>query len=177
VKRILTARFLLGWNLESKVIGWRSGGLSHVDFLAADGSGWWSAYSVELPGFTPGSTIRSGCMLRPLDYYGTPKRVEVVRIEVTQEEWDAFWSLVKSTEGAPYDKTGLVDSFILMRAIKPPRKWRATDSFWCSEWWTWLLEGCKRIHPLHDMITHVDPGMALAITSSHGKSGERQLIR
>ena len=164
---ILTARFLLGWDLESKIISWRSGGLSHVDFLAADGSGYWSAFSVPVPGFTPGSIVPAGCNLRPLNYYGTPKLVKYVQIELDQEQWDAFWKLVKSTEGCPYDKTGLIDTFVLMRQIRPPRKWRDTDSFWCSEWWTWLLEGCGRIHPLHGFITHVDPGMALGITSSH----------
>ena len=164
---ILTARFLLGWGPSSTLISWRSGGLSHVDFLAADGSGYWSAYSVAVPGFIKGSIIAAGCRWRPLNYYGTPKSVQFVRIELTPEQWGGFWRLVEATEGRPYDKTGLIDTFVFMRQIRPPRDWREDDSFWCSEWWTWLLEGCKRIQPLHQFITHVDPGMALGITSSH----------
>ena len=164
---ILTARFLLGWDISSKIISWRSGGPSHVDFLADDESGWWSAFSVKVPGFIKGGIIPSGCWKRPRDYYGTPKHVTYVRIGMTSEEWGAFWSLVEQTKGCAYDTTGLLDTFVLMRQIGPPRDWRAKDSFWCSEWWTWLLEGCKRIQPLHQLITHVDPGMALGISSSH----------
>src|ERR1700733_4500028 len=121
---ILTARFLLGWDFSSKIISWRSGGPSHVDFLADDESGWWSAFSVAVPGFEPGRTIEPGCRKRPKNYYGTPKHVTYVRIGMTSEEWGAFWGLVESTKGAPYDTSGLLSSFVLMRAITPPRKWR-----------------------------------------------------
>jgi hypothetical protein len=151
-------RALLGSGVVSSAIAWRSGGWSHVDFLSANERGWWSAFSVVRCGVPP------GCQLRPLDYYGTPKKEARIVIDIPKAQWTDFWRLVKKTEGAPYDKSGLVDSFIL----GSQRKWRELDSFWCSEWFVWALEGCGRIDSLHEAITSVDPGMALGIASAVG---------
>lgn len=154
----LIMRALLGRGPISRIIAWRSGGWSHIDFLTPDGSGWWSAFSAVRCGVEP------GCRLRPLGYYGKPKKESRIELNLTKVQWNRFWLAIGSTDGLPYDKTGLFNSFVLGSA----RDWRTLDSFWCSEWFIWALEQSGFINPLNGSITSVDPGQALAIASAFG---------
>jgi hypothetical protein len=133
----------LGWT--SCVIGyWGAGYYSHIDVITPDGK-LRGARSDVLQGISPGYQDR------PYNYEKWVTQTQYT-IGVSDEQYDAYWVYSKAQLGKPYDKRGLIATFIL------GRDWRDDNQWWCSEEVAMNLQVAKIIPTIPPEITSVEPG-------------------
>jgi hypothetical protein len=103
------------WMIET----FERGVWSHVDCVMPDGS-LLGARSDRAGGQPPGVQVR------PPDYEAWSKR-DVVELDVTQAELNAWIFFLHAQIGKPYDTIDLLADFAA------GRDWRNPDAWWCSE--------------------------------------------
>jgi hypothetical protein len=118
--KTITWQTVRGKGISSRAIGWFGGGFySHIDVItpiyALRG-----ARSDKILGIPPGYRDR------PQNY---EKWAACTRwtVEVTDEQYAAYWMYSQLQLGKPYDSRGLVETFVF------GRDWREDNSWWCSE--------------------------------------------
>lgn len=154
-----------GWS--SKCIEWfGAGGFSHVDIVVPD----WYCDENKLP---RGSLLGArsdriggqpaGVYIRPPDYEAWPKRL-VLRVPCTTEQAEKAFRWAARQIRSPYDRFGLVSSFIL------GRDWREEGAWWCSELAVRMLEVGGIIPVLPVSFWKITPGdCALVCGAAKGR--------
>jgi hypothetical protein len=116
----LTFSLVRGTAWTSRLIGYFGAGYySHIDVLTTAGMlrGARSDWHAGVP---------PGYQDRPWGYEDWIKQT-LYTIDVAPAQWDEYWKFSDAQLGKPYDKRGLVRTFVF------GREWRDEDSWWCSE--------------------------------------------
>jgi hypothetical protein len=142
--KTLTWQTVRGVGWTSRLIGWFGGGYySHIDVVTE--AGMLRGARSDWHGWIP-----PGYEDRPIGYESWERQTQWT-IEVSDEEHAAYWKYSNAQLHKPYDKRGLVDTFVR------GRDWRDNDKWWCSEEVAWNGEvaGLWEI-PQH--VLSVEPG-------------------
>jgi hypothetical protein len=148
----LVAQFAANGSLGSKLIEWYDHGLySHVDIVLPDGS-LLGARDDVIYG------VPKGVQIRPAGYVAgfTTLKVELEATDVVAAE---FYRLAYSQIGKAYDSTAIA-------GFAANRDWRAADSWFCSEFFMWCLEGSGFVHKLSAPCNKIAPDDALLVCSA-----------
>ncbi len=141
----LTWQLVRGKGPSSWLIGFQgSGYYSHIDVLTPAGM-LRGARSDWIGNVPPGYDDR------PYGYEQWRTQTQYT-VTVTDAQWAAYWAFSDAQLGKPYDKRGLVESFVL------GRNWRDDDAWWCSEEVAVNMEKALIIPPLPSYIINVEPG-------------------
>jgi hypothetical protein len=120
VSEKLTWQLVRGRGFFSRTVGWFGAGYySHIDVITPQNM-LRGARSDVLGG------IRAGYEDRPQAYERWAACTRYT-IEVPLGTWVKYWEFSDAQLHKPYDKHGLIDSFVF------GRDWREDDSWWCSE--------------------------------------------
>ena len=141
----ITFQLVRGKGWSSALIGYFGAGFySHIDVLTPKG---------ELRGARSDwhGNIPPGYEDRPYDYEKWAAQTQYT-IDVSDDQWTAYWGYSAAQLGKPYDKRGLVDSFVF------GRNWRDDNAWWCSEEVAVNLEKAWIIPPLPKYMMSVEPG-------------------
>jgi hypothetical protein len=81
-------------------------------------------------------------------------QITKLKVQITEEQYDAMWRLARIYEGAKYDLKGAV-------GLGVGENWQDDDAFWCSEWFAFImkeigvelayLNNVHRISPKHNL--------------------------
>jgi hypothetical protein len=152
VKRRIIWGLRRGRDLSSKLIGYFGAGyFSHVDVRDEEGW-WWGARSDEV--YADKRYWPKGFQCRPPDYNATEELWEFT-LEVTEEQYQAFWRFTKDQERKPYDWRAII-AFALPFAVR--RNWRDPAQWFCSEEQTGACEAAGIFSKLWERVTRVTPG-------------------
>jgi uncharacterized protein YycO len=154
--KTITFQLVRGLAWTSSVIGYFGAGYySHIDTLTNHGM-LRGARADEILGRA------AGVEDRPMRYEKWKKCTQY-SISVTNGQYDRFWNFSDKQVGKPYDKHGLVSSFVF------GRQWREDDSWWCSELVASCLEhaGIVRIPPEVRSVTPGDCAFLFAGMMAH----------
>lgn len=105
-----------------------------------------------------GARMDGGVMIRPADYEHFDRR-QVVELDATPEQVDAFWHFMVAQLGKPYDKLAIA-------AFPVGRDWRTPDAWFCSELVAAALEACGWFRgPLANPANEITPRDLLLVVS------------
>lgn len=128
--------YRLGWGWASWLISFfGGGGWSHVDIVGPDGR-YWGARS-DVIGGQP-----AGFWPRPCDYE-QPKKLLLLRLLVTADEYALFWQKAESIKGDLYNKDAIY-------GFAADRHWSHKQQYFCSQASVWLKEEAGISHKVDD---------------------------
>lgn len=151
---VITLQFSATGGLESDAIKLFSRGWpSHVDAMFPGAGGTLLGARSDVIGGQP-----PGVRIRPLGYE-TWQHTQVIQLNATPEQEDAFHRFLFAQVGKPYDK-------IAIAAFAVARDWREPDSWFCSELIAAALEACDWFPaPLANVVNEITPRDLLLLVS------------
>jgi len=140
----ITFQLVKGKGFSSRVIEYFGAGFySHIDVLTPGGL-LRGARSDTILGVPP------GYMDRPYNYEKWDAQTQYT-VVVTDAQYTAYWAYSDKQLGKPYDKRGLISTFVLGQS------WRDDGQWWCSEEVAMNLEQAKIVQ-IPPEVTAVEPG-------------------
>jgi hypothetical protein len=159
-------QFVLGPNVNARVIGWFSAGhLSHVDACLP--------MSSDFPGYLIGARSDRvggkppGVQIRPPDYVKFASKV-IFTLPTTMLQEQSFYAFLLSQEGKPYDKRAIW-------AFAFNRDWRELDTWICSELQAAALESADICPPLYVAANKIEPVPLALMVSAMGAANSAGL--
>ena len=167
---IIQFQFVLGTGFSSRLISYRSGGPSHVDFVMPAGYGYapGSLLGARSDTLTPlgyAIAIPAGVQVRPANYEKW-KQTWVLTKHVSKAQERAVYGFALEQVGKPYDVEGIL-SFITGR-YPHSDNWRDPSAWFCDELGVRALEVGKVIPELPLTPNRIDPGGLLIAAGSAG---------
>ena len=161
---IVQAQFVLGTGWTSRLIAYRSGNFSHVDFVMPAGYGYppgslLGARSDVLLGIPPGVRVR------PANYEKWANTLVLTK-HVPKAQEAAVYNYALSQLGKPYDVQSIM-GFITGHYPKT-EDWRDPSAFFCDEFLVLALEKGGVIPTLVLTPNRIDPGGASLVLSAAG---------
>lgn len=152
-----------GWS--SRAIEWfGAGGFSHVDIVVPD---WYADERKLARGSLLGARSDrtggqpAGVRIRAPAYESWPKWL-ILRVPCTPEQAEKGFRWAARQLASPYDKFGLVSSFIF------GRDWREEGAWWCSELAVRMLEVAGVIDELPVRYWKITPGDCSLVCAAAG---------